>query len=122
MLSGSQLATYDTAKRALLSKPFGIGFDNDGPAAQLTASCLSGLVAQTVTQPADTLKTLVMSQNTSAQQKSVLEVMRRTIRSGGMRAFYAGYVPALARQGPVMLVQMPLVEQLRDKVFGLGYM
>jgi solute carrier family 25 uncoupling protein 8/9 len=34
---------------------------------------------------------------------------------------YRGYLPALARQGPVMVVQMPLVEQLRVLV-GLDYL
>eukprot|EP00192_Tetraselmis_astigmatica_P013018 CAMPEP_0117668170 /NCGR_PEP_ID=MMETSP0804-20121206/11390_1 /TAXON_ID=1074897 /ORGANISM="Tetraselmis astigmatica, Strain CCMP880" /LENGTH=385 /DNA_ID=CAMNT_0005476011 /DNA_START=67 /DNA_END=1225 /DNA_ORIENTATION=+ len=121
MLSGSQLATYDTTKRALLTGPGSWGFSQDGPALQLTASCVSGLVAQTVTQPADTLKTLVMSQKTDSRQKGVLEMLVATFRRGGFRAFYAGYFPALGRQGPVMLVQMPLVEQLR-KVFGLDYM
>lgn len=122
MLSGSQLATYDTAKKKMLKGPDGkFGFCQDGPALQFTASCLSGLVAQTVTQPADTLKTLVMSQKTTGRQMGVMEVFMSTIRYGGMRAFYAGYLPALARQGPVMLIQMPLVEQLR-KLFGLQYM
>ena len=121
MLSGSQLATYDTSKKMLLTGPGGWGFQNDGPALQLTASCISGLVAQTVTQPADTLKTLVMSQNTAGKQLGVWQVMVDTFRRGGVRAFYAGYLPALGRQGPVMLVQMPLVEHLR-KVFGLDYM
>ena len=31
----------------------------------------------------------------------------------GLRGFYRGFVPAVARQCPVIVVQMPLIEQLR---------
>ena len=34
---------------------------SEGPALHFTASFMSGVVAQTVTQPVDTLKTLVMA-------------------------------------------------------------
>eukprot|EP00873_Tetraselmis_striata_P011116 jgi/Tetstr1/431380/TSEL_021071.t1 len=122
MLSGSQLATYDTTKRLLLSRSlFGLGFDDDCIALQFTASCVSGLVAQTVTQPADTLKTLVMSQTGAGPQLNVPAMVAKMYRARGLRGFYSGYIPAMARQGPVMLVQMPLVEQLR-RLVGLEYM
>ena len=69
MLSGSQLATYDTAKRwlrgdegspwAARGSPWAVP---EGPALHFAASFLSGVVAQTATQPADTLKTLAMAE------------------------------------------------------------
>ena len=40
------------------------------------------------------------------------------LRERGPAFLYRGYVPACLRQGPVMLVQMPIVEQLR-LAFGL---
>ena len=80
---------------------------------------MSGFIAQTVTMPFDTMKTLIMADRTGS---SSLEVMRRAmVAGGGVRVLFAGYVPALARQGPVMVVQMPIVEQLR-KCVGLDYM
>ena len=81
MLSGSQLATYDTAKRALKSR----GAMEEGPALHFTASFASGVVAQTVTQPMDTLKTLVM-----AKSGRRARARRRRCGSGGPAGFTAG--------------------------------
>ena len=44
----------------------------------------------------------------------------RLARERGVRALYRGLLPALARQGPVMLVQLPLTEQIRVHL-GLGF-
>jgi solute carrier family 25 uncoupling protein 8/9 len=81
---------------------------------------LSGFAAQTVVMPADVLRTLVMS-GARASDGGTLATLRALVREGGVRALYRGYRPALARQGPVMVVQMPLVEQLR-RLFGLDYL
>ena len=40
--------------------------------------------------------------------------------AGSLRFLYRGYVVACCRQGPIMLIQMPLVEQLR-LALGLGH-
>lgn len=119
LLSGSQLATYDTAKRVLKQRG---AFAEEGVALHLTSSFLSGLVAQAVTMPADTLKTRIMSQvGAEGGGGSTLAALRDVLRAGGPAALYRGFLPALARQGPVMVVQMPLVEQLR-RLVGLDYM
>ena len=119
-LSGSQLATYDTAKRVF--KRHGWLTDEHGmetAALHSAASLLSGFVAQTVAQPFDTAKAILMADTSG---RPAAEVLRDAIKSrGGLpRAAFAGYLPALARQGPVMLVQMPIVEGLR-KLCGLDY-
>ena len=118
-LSGAQLATYDTAKRWMLAH--GVLVDARGaetPLLHSAASLASGFVAQTVAMPLDTLKAVLMA---DASGRPALDVVRSAlVRGGGARALFRGYVPALARQGPVMLVQMPLVEQGRA-LLGLGY-
>jgi hypothetical protein len=43
------------------------------------------------------------------------------VREEGAPALYRGLTPALCRQGPVMLVQMPLIEQLRSAL-GLEFL
>ena len=122
LLSGSQLATYDTAKRALKEGPWGM---EEGPALHFAASFLSGVVAQTVTQPADTLKTLVMAEGGRPGMgrggaATSAAVLGRLLATSGPLGLYRGYWPAAARQGPVMVIQMPIVEQFR-KLLGLEY-
>ena len=116
-LSGSQLATYDFSKRWLLQR--GV-FSEDAPPLHFTSSFLSGCVAQTVTQPVDTLKTLVMSKP-SGDDRGAIAIAIEIIKKRGVQGLYRGYWAATARQGPVMVIQMPLVEALRRHVFGLEY-
>ena len=49
-----------------------------------------------------------------------LGILTRVLRTHGVGALYRGYWPAMARQGPVMVIQMPIVEQFR-RAFGLEY-
>ena len=114
-LSGSQLATYDYGKKAMLSNKV---FAEDAPPLHFAASFVSGCVAQTVTQPVDTLKTLVMSKP-SSDSRGAIAIGMDIIKTQGIRGLYRGYWAATARQGPVMVIQMPLVEALRRHVFGL---
>ena len=115
LLSGSQLATYDTTKRWMKDQ----GVMSEGPALHFTASFMSGVVAQTVTQPVDTLKTLVMA-NGGANGGGTFATLRKLLARSGPIGLYRGYWPAMARQGPVMVIQMPIVEQFR-KALGLDY-
>ena len=124
LLSASQLTTYDLTKQLLRRAR------DEGPTLHMCASCISGLVAQTFIQPVDTLKTLMMRPppelpaSTAGPPQaagSLGECLAALVRSGGPAALYRGYGPALLRQGPVIMVQMPLIEQLR-RVFGVGYM
>eukprot|EP00039_Didymoeca_costata_P021251 m.343924 g.343924 ORF g.343924 m.343924 type:complete len:310 (+) comp23554_c0_seq1:104-1033(+) len=124
-LSGSSLATYDAAKRYLLTKDNDVEdahsflkFSRDGPALHFTCAFISGVVAQTVTQPVDTLKTLIMSADGRA--RGTFAVFMVVLRESGIRGLYRGFWPAASRQGPVMVIQMPIVEQLR-RFFGLDY-
>lgn len=141
LLSGSQLGTYDAAKRYLLLRgereeddeiektttaPSPFLFKEDGPPLHFTCAFISGVVAQTVTQPVDTLKTLAMSSNANAAassgggNKNSLSLAASVIRERGFFALYNGFWPAAMRQGPVMVLQMPIVEQLR-RLCGLDY-
>ena len=117
-LSGAQLATYDTVKRTLRSADPSSAF-TEGPMLHFTASLASGIVAQTMTQPADTLKTLVMAQ-TGASRRGAFATASELLRRSGPAALYRGFWPAAARQGPVMVIQMPIVEQFR-RALGLEY-
>ena len=113
LLSGAQLATYDACKATMkrLDIP-------EGPALHMASSCMSGLVAQTVIQPADTLRTLMMG---GSGNGGLFGCAAKLVSEGGLFALYRGYLPALARQGPVIMVQMPLIEEIR-RLMGVGYM
>lgn len=105
ILSGAQLASYDvlkrTAKRANLLE--------DGPILHSTCSLISGIIAQTCMMPVDTARSCLMGTD-HGTWRQVFDL----VRQGGVRVLYRGYFPACARQGPVMLVQMPLVEYFRE--------
>ena len=113
LLSGAQLATYDTAKREV-KRRFGA---SEGPGLHVACALLSGTVSQLVAQPVDTIKTYVMK---SESAEGSLARFARFAREEGVLALYRGLLPALARQGPVMVVQLPLTEQIRG-LLGLGY-
>lgn len=105
LLSGSQLATYDELKASLKSR----GLATEGSALHAFCGVVSGLVAQTVCQPADTIKSRVLS----GGYTSVMQCVRDTLTKEGVTGLYRGYLPAVARQAPVVLVQMPLIEAIR---------
>ena len=89
---------------------------------EAAASFVSGVVAQTVTQPVDTLKTLVMANGGAGKGNGggTLATLGKLLARSGPIGLYRGYWPAMARQGPVMVIQMPIVEQFR-KALGLDY-
>jgi len=120
MLSGSQLATYETFKR-LFTKLSGL---EENPILQSAASVSSGVVAQAIIMPVDNIKTQLMTARRAqggGATATFSSITRRLLHEGGMRALYRGFTPAVARQGPCMLIQMPVIEYLR-KCFGLDYL
>ena len=60
--------------------------------------------------PADVIKTKVLS---GEHGPSVMRCLRATLTQEGVRGLWRGFVPAATRQCPVILVQMPLIEQIR---------
>ena len=106
LLSGGQLASYDQAKQTARER-FGVA---ESPALHAACAALSGAVAQLCCMPADVIKTKILS---GEHGPSLWSCVRSTAATEGLRGFYRGFVPAVARQCPVIVVQMPLIEQLR---------
>ena len=102
LLNGAQLASYDTLKRNLLLRG-----SEEGPLLHIFCAFCSGVIAQTVVMPVDTIKSTMMVGNT------VKDVWMRMVQNGGPRWFYRGYIPACTGQGLIMVVQMPLIEEFR---------
>ena len=67
--------------------------------------------------PADVIKVKVLSGEHGA---SAWRCFVRTAQQEGLAGLYRGFLPAVLRQCPVILVQMPLIEQIRAMA-GLGH-
>jgi len=91
----------------------------EGVPLHLFSAFCSAIIAQTVAMPADTLKTRVL--NSNSPRATLISVLVETVRGEGFGALFKGYIPAIMRQGPVIVVQMPIVEQLRA-LLGVGFL
>lgn len=98
VLNGSQLASYDTLKRKLKWE--------EGPVLHCFCALLSGIIAQTVIMPIDTIKSQMMLGNGWRDVTIIL-------KKNGPFYLYRGWTPACAGQSMIMLLQMPLIEEFR---------
>lgn len=127
LISSGNLASYDHSKTLLVQR----GWADDGRLHTLCA-IISGLVATTVCNPADVLKSAIMSariENPAGAGSSgsssggggvtAMGAARNVLRAHGPMGFMRGWTAAYARAGPAFFIQMPVVELLR-KQFGVG--
>jgi len=119
LLSSGQLASYDHSKQWLLKS----GHLQDGSRLHVVCAVISGLVATTVCNPADVMKSAMMSAardgGAGRSPRSPLAICRTIIETQGIRGFWRGWTAAYARAGPAFFIQMPVVEELRRR-FGVG--
>ena len=126
LLSACQLSIYDQIKSfcAPLNSYEGtdrcqsISWFEEGPLLHAWASLLSGVVAQGVIMPIDTIKTkmMVVSSSSSTQigknsgmisnSDTIVGAGTSILREGGIKGFYRGFAPALMRQAPCILLQV----------------
>ena len=136
MLSACQLSIYDqikslatsvrdsgsrTGERGERGDSWYTSWLEEGPLLHAAASLLSGVVAQGVIMPVDVIKTKMMatvsgSGSSSASSGRPIHHSRVALtmmgaraliwREGGIGGFYRGFVPALMRQGPCILIQV----------------
>ena len=123
LLNGSQLASYDTMKQYALAKGRedrnnSSSLLQEGPHLHVVCAFLSGVLAQTVVMPIDTIKSHMML---GKGWKDVAQHLGTLVSPDGrslhpfrlMQWMYRGYVPACAGQGLIMVLQMPLIEAFR---------
>ena len=122
LLSAGQLASYDHSKTLLIRG----GWLEEGNMLHIVAAVISGLVATTVCNPADVLKSRLMVQRSGGggggggrSSSSVSSIVRQIWKTEGWIGFMRGWGPAYARAGPAFFIQMPIVEGLRS-YFGVG--
>ncbi|KAK1631457.1 hypothetical protein QYE76_005772 [Lolium multiflorum] len=114
IVTASQLATYDQAKEAILSRR---GPAADGLATHVAASFAAGLVAAAASSPVDCVKTRVMNMKVQPgcppPYAGALDCAIKTVRSEGALALYKGFIPTVTRQGPFTVVLFVTLEQVR---------
>lgn len=98
LLNGAQLASYDTLKQ--------LSHLEEGPTLHTLCAFMSGVIAQTVIMPIDTIKSSMMVGNCP-------QTVWKTLLERGPTWLYRGYLPACAGQGLIMVLQMPLIEEFR---------
>jgi dicarboxylate transporter 10 len=91
---------------------------DEGKPLHLVAAIISGIVAITVCNPADVLKSRLMVQRGGSGEVAVpvniWAVAKDIWLREGLRGFFRGWGPAYARAGPSFFIQMPIVEGLRS--------
>ena len=107
LINAAELATYDTAKQALLRAGW-----RDGLAAHVAAAAAAGAMATLVGNPVDVVKTRVMAARrlqlgaggagapaagAAAPYRGAVDCFLRTLAAEGPRAFYQGVVPQFYR-------------------------
>ena len=104
LMTASQLASYDAFKHALL----GTGYFCEGLVTHFSASLLAGFVATVVCSPFDVVKTRIMS---GKKRRSVVEVVRWSVKNDGWPFAFKGFVPSFIRLGPHTIVTFMVLEQ-----------
>lgn len=116
-----ELACYDQAKQTII----GLGISGDNIIAHTLASVMSGLVATTLSCPADVVKTRMMTQSTTRRinirgetlkYKNSFDCLVKTVQFEGIRALWKGFLPTWARLGPWQLIFWVTYERFREIV------
>lgn len=104
LMTASQLASYDSFKRALLQHtPL-----EDNLTTHFTASFLAGFVATTICSPVDVVKTRIMS---ASESKGLLKLLADVYRVEGLGWMFRGWVPSFIRLGPHTIFTFLAFEQ-----------
>eukprot|EP00947_MAST-08B_sp_MAST-8B-sp1_P001792 g1792.t1 len=113
LLSAGQLASYDHSKTVLVR----LNLMEEGASLHVTAAIVSGLIATTLCNPADVLKSRVMLARAGISDHGVactpFTVAKDIVQREGPGGFMRGWSAAYARAGPTFFIQMPIVEAIR---------
>lgn len=107
VMAVGQIASYDQIKMRMLRS----SYLKDDLGTHFLASLGSGLIATTLTQPLDVLKTRIMNAK-PGQFKSIMDVILYTAKLGPT-GFFKGYFLAFARLAPQTVLTFVFLEQLR---------
>jgi len=119
LVNMGDLTTYDSVKRYLLKNTS----MEDNWLCHFASSCCAGLVAATLSSPADLVKARVMNQphdecGRALVYKNSIDCLVKTVKNEGFLALYKGFIPCYIRMGPWSLIFWMSYEEIR-RVFGV---
>ncbi|KAI9217826.1 mitochondrial carrier domain-containing protein [Blastocladiella britannica] len=109
LLTAGQMASYDTAKHAILDQQLLA----EGPVLHILSAAIAGLCAVTVAAPADLVKSRIMGDPRHIHYTGVLDCIVKTVRDEGPRAMFKGWLPSYLRIAPHFMISLPLFEVFR---------
>lgn len=107
VLTATQCATYDEAKRWVMSN---LGWE-DGINTQLVTGLATGLVSTTITNPVDVIKTNMFT--SGSKSGGPIQTARDVYQRAGMKGFLRGWSASYMRLGPQTLVMFMAAEKMR---------
>lgn len=112
LLTAAQMSTYDHAKTIARRNGF-----EETTRLHVAAALFSGLVATVACNPADVIKSRIMTARADGGGGSgTLGIAWQIATREGVAGFYRGFLPAYARIGPTILIQLPVAEALRRRM------
>ncbi|XP_071483310.1 mitochondrial uncoupling protein 4-like [Diadema antillarum] len=114
LVNMGDLTTYDTAKHLILKHT---SLQDNFITHGLSSIC-SGLVAATVSTPADVVKTRIMNQGSDDRgrpllYKSSMDCLLKSVKQEGFWSLYKGFFPIWARMAPWSLTFWISYEEIR---------
>ena len=108
----------------------------DAPSLHLFAGLIAGFIGTTVSMPLDVVRTRIYQVAAAAKTGSsssslatsssatatAAEAVMAIAREGGPFGFFRGWTAAYVRLGPILVFYPALLEQVRKRVFGIGYL
>lgn len=116
LLTAGQLGSYDVFKNNLLVSK--MNFSRENFSTHFCSSLLASLVATTVCNPADVIKTRMMNDQTS-KKASFINFTIKLVKNERFNALMKGWTASYFRIGPHTVISFILVEQIR-KMIGMA--
>ncbi|CAN4086542.1 unnamed protein product [Withania somnifera] len=114
--AGIDLAAYETLKD--LSRTYILHDNEPGPLVQLGCGTISGALGATCVYPLQVIRTRMQAQptDTDAAYNGMSDVIRRTLRNEGHRAFYKGLFPNLLKVVPAASITYLVYESMKKSL------
>ena len=112
--AGLFFATYDTAKKAIMSSPS--VSESQAPLVHMVSAGIGETAACLVRVPTENVKQNMQIGGTEA---STSGVVRKIMAADGVSGFYRGYLTTVLREIPFAFIQFPLYEKLKSLGAGL---